>query len=469
MNVKYTVDENQEAAFCCATAMSNVAGHVTIHLPECVYAQSIVCSYDTASRNGDTFANNVRGEVASATVGGNAEAHSYDNIGNALLAVSGGVTNAYTANALNQYTTILRASYPPCETIPQYDADGNLTVFGPWAYAYDAANRLVSVSSNGAPLVTNLYDAQSRRVRKVTPEATATFFYDGWNLVEERIAHANGATSTIRYYCGKDLSGTFQGAGGIGGLLYLTIDGATYVPLYDSNGNVTHYLDANGGIAAMYTYDAFGKAVAQSGPLADIFRHRFSTKYLDGEIGLYYYGYRFYSPPLMRWLNRDPIEERGGVNLYAFCENQSVERVDYLGNHWEFSTPKWDEQLEELDFTVRYIMSPSERKCCHSVTVDRYVRKLLGVGNRFGTYKLDHAGDGGETDSRKPYIGYAESDSPDGQNFYFYRLPWTQSFKWEARCKSGPAKGKILSTIEREFKTSGHWLWNPKREGQFLW
>lgn len=73
------------------------------------------------------------------------------------------LTNAYTANALNQYTAILRASCPPCETIPQYDADGNLTAFGPRAYAYDAANRLAAVSSNGVPFVANLYDAQVRQ------------------------------------------------------------------------------------------------------------------------------------------------------------------------------------------------------------------------------------------------------------------------------------------------------------------
>ena len=200
-----------------------------------------------------------------------------------------------------------------------------------FAYAYDAANRLKTASSNGVLFVTNFYDAKSRRVKKVTQEATMTFFYDGWNLVEERIAHTNGTTSTIHYYWGKDLSGTFQGAGGIGGLLYLTIDGTAYVPLYDNNGNVTRYLDANGGIAATYTYDAFGKAIAQSGPLAGIFRHRFSTKYLDSETGLYYYGYRFYSPPLMRWLNRDPIEEAGGLNLYCFCRNNSEAEYDMLG------------------------------------------------------------------------------------------------------------------------------------------
>ena len=61
-----------------------------------------------------------------------------------------------------------------------------------------------------------------------------------------------------------------------------------------------------------YTYDAFGRTISQSGPLADVFRHRFSSKYFDMETGLYYYGRRFYSPVLRRWLNRDPIGEEGG-------------------------------------------------------------------------------------------------------------------------------------------------------------
>ncbi len=240
--------------------------------------------------------------------------------------------------------------------------------------------------------------------------------------------------------------------------------------IYDSNGNVTRYLDANGNTVALYTYDAFGKIIAASGPLADFFRHRFSTKYYDTETGLYYYGYRFYHPSLMRWLNRDPIEEEGGLNLYGFCGNGAVCRYDAKGKHWEFFNQGWDEDLEELLFTVRHRMSKSERKCCYAVTVDRYVRKLFGIGNRFGPYVLDHSkiGGGGVTDPSRPYIAYAEGDSPDGQNFFLYRLPWTQSFKWEARCIKGPNSGKILSTIERKFRTTGHWLWNPKHDGRFL-
>ena len=137
--------------------------------------------------------------------------------------------------------------------------------------------------------------------------------------------------STTKYYWGKDLSGTLQGAGGVGGLLYETIDGVIYIPCYDNNGNVTKYVDENGNIVASYTYDAFGVLIAKSGPLADVFRHRFSTKYYDAETGLYYYGYRFYHPALMRWLNRDPIEEDGGLNLYGFCGNNGVVKYDKDG------------------------------------------------------------------------------------------------------------------------------------------
>ena len=154
------------------------------------------------SRNADSFAYNARGEVAAVTAVGGlpfqvTATYAYALIGNAKLAAHGSLTNRYSANSLNQYTSVLRVSAPPRETVPQYDADGNLISLGPWAYAYDAANRLVSVSSNGAPLVASSYDWRGRRVRKTTPDATYTFFYDGWNLVEERIAYTNDATSTI--------------------------------------------------------------------------------------------------------------------------------------------------------------------------------------------------------------------------------------------------------------------------------
>ena len=266
----------------------------------------------------------------------------YDGIGNLRQSTFNAATNAYTANCLNQYTMVGRVvpNAPPSTVEPTYDLDGNMLSDGVLSFTYDAASRLKTVSSNGVTLVTNFYDAKSRRVKKVTPNATTTFFYNDWNLVEERIAYADNTSSTIRYYWGKDLSGTLQGAGGVAGLLYLTVSNSStpnsstqqlYIPCYDSNGNITRYLDANGNTVAQYTYDAFGNTISKSGPLADSFRHRFSTKYFDAETGLYYYGYRFYHPILMRWLNRDPIDESGGENLYCFCDGRTMWSLDSLG------------------------------------------------------------------------------------------------------------------------------------------
>ena len=53
--------------------------------------------------------------------------------------------------------------------------------------------------------------------------------------------------------------------------------------------------DNNGNVVAAYEYDDFGRMISQSGPMAEDFRMRFSTKYFDSETALYYYGCRFYS------------------------------------------------------------------------------------------------------------------------------------------------------------------------------
>ena len=199
---------------------------------------------------------------------------------------------------------------------------------------YDAANRLASVSSNGVVLVVNEYDYLNRRIRKTTPTSTTTFVYDGWNLIHETVTIVNGATTNtteIQYFWGADISETLQGAGGVGGLLATSVNGQFYFTAYDNNGNVTKYIDESGNVVAAYEYDDFGRTISQTGSLAHLFRHRFSTKYFDLETGLYYYGYRFYSPSLMRWLNRDPIEEEGGLNLYGFCGNCVVANYDKGG------------------------------------------------------------------------------------------------------------------------------------------
>ena len=184
--------------------------------------------------------------------------------------------------------------------------------------------------SNGTLVVSNRYDHLGRRVQKIAMDGTHTFLYDGWRPVVETVARASGGTDRIEYHWGKDLSGTLDGAAGVGGLLYVRRNGAIYVPFYDAFGNVMGYWDSNDAVVAEYAYDAFGRMAAKSGIMADMFSIRYSTKYYDAETGMYYYGKRFYMTSLCRWLTRDPIEEEGGVNLYGFCGNDGVS-IDPFG------------------------------------------------------------------------------------------------------------------------------------------
>ena len=99
----------------------------------------------------------------------------------------------------------------------------------------------------------------------------------------------------------------------------------------DGSGSITAFIDNKQNIVARYEYDPFGQRIGKWGTLADANRYRFSSKEYDPNSGLYCYGFRFYAPNLQRWLNRDPINEQGGLNLYRFARNNPLRNVDFFG------------------------------------------------------------------------------------------------------------------------------------------
>jgi len=263
-----------------------------------------------------------------------------------------------------------------------YDDDGNLLSDGQWDYTWNGdgarervdgartarpkgwfprvpsgrgkqQNRLISMETAAVAYNAGVerlklefvYDSQGRRIQKQVYswdsgtsswdlQSESLFLYDGWNLIWEQTTEGSEDTEKA-FVWGLDLSGSLQGAGGVGGLLQMTVsvDGATpnaFLPAYDGNGNVVALFDENGSLAASYEYGPFGEPVgfvdeAVNNPF------RFSTKYWDGETSLNYYGFRYYDPETGRWPNRDPIEEEGGLNLYGFVGNDGVNFIDFLG------------------------------------------------------------------------------------------------------------------------------------------
>lgn len=284
--------------------------------------------------------------------------YGYDPIGNSINATGwdeGAASPedaAYTVNSLNQYSQITKdngsASGEAAANLT-YDFDGNLTEISransSVQYRYNAENRLIAVEPqipvDGNVKVEYTYDYIGRRVKKTvyTNESDLwsltsdiLFLYDGWNVVKE-ITAENGQPAGRKYYVwGLDLSQSQQGAGGIGGLLASVEGSLTHYFYYDGNGNVGQLVNtSDGSISAHYEYDPFGNSTFSIGPKAEANPYRFSTKYFDSEIELYYYGYRYYSSEVGRWLTRDPLGEKGGINLYNMVANNPIDKWDFLG------------------------------------------------------------------------------------------------------------------------------------------
>jgi RHS repeat-associated protein len=102
---------------------------------------------------------------------------------------------------------------------------------------------------------------------------------------------------------------------------------------YHGNGNVAGLASgSDGSINAVYEYGPFGEGIRVTSSLAKTnLTIRFSTKYMDDESELAYYGYRYYKLSMGIWIRRDSAGERGGLNLYGFCRNSPIESIDVLG------------------------------------------------------------------------------------------------------------------------------------------
>ncbi len=266
--------------------------------------------------------------------------YDYDPIGNRISATEGTIGKTYATNDLNQYDSITTGGTPVALS---YDEDGNLIEYDGTSYSYNAENRLVDVRPaspmDGDTRVSFVYDYMGRRSQKTVytygsgswnQTCESVFVYDGWNLIEETTTPAASASTTRFYVWGLDLSQSLQGAGGVGGLVAMLDDNATYNYLYDGNGNVGQLVDAaDGSLDARYEYDAFGSKIVATATVNNAFC--FSTKYFDVETKLHYYGLRYYSDETGRWINKDPINELGGLNLYVIANNNVIDGWDLLG------------------------------------------------------------------------------------------------------------------------------------------
>jgi RHS repeat-associated protein len=203
------------------------------------------------------------------------------------------------------------------------DANGNELASQAYNYTWDAANRLVGMTSlNPTPptvpdTLTFTYDGYGRRVGIVefhgsTVLTSKTFVWVGFNLCEER--DSTGHTVNKRFYSrGEQINGT------------------NYYYTYDFLGSVREMVDSSGTVQARFDYDPWGRPVQLSGSLKSDFGY--TGMYVNQTTGLNLTMFRAYSLDQGRWLSRDPVGELYGLNmnLYEMVKNDPIKLYDYLG------------------------------------------------------------------------------------------------------------------------------------------
>jgi RHS repeat-associated protein len=290
--------------------------------------------------------------------------YNYDAVGNRSGAngVSDSVNNntSYTANNLNQYTTVGSDS-------PQYDANGNLRaalVSGTnWSYQYDAQNRLVRASDDNIDW-DFAYDGRNRCVRRTRTQHDPTgptfssatyFYYDGWNLVEEQDSENSLLAQYVRGPQTDEL------------LNRATQDSYTYY-YQDALGSTVALTDSSGNVIERYAYDVYGTPTFMAGGNSIVSssvtgnRFFFTGREYLADLGLYDYRNRAYSPTFGRFLQTDPKRfDARDINLYRYAFNNPTNHADpfglycrLYGNRWQFESNNMYPNRPDIAYKCRY-------------------------------------------------------------------------------------------------------------------
>jgi len=269
--------------------------------------------------------------------------YTYDAAGNRMTKTENGETVIYTLGDGDRLVSYGRARSPSAPQLVDvcgvysYDAAGNVTQIvrdgSPTLdLVWNGQYQLVSVSTNGVFAEGYAYDALGRRAATTTREGTTRHVYDdNWQVVADIDGQGNVLVS---YVWGE----------GIDRLLAVKLGEATYYPLTDVQGTVWGYVDSQNNIVARWQYDAWGNVMGEevSVPALAAIRYRFQCREWSAATGLTNFRMRWYDSVTGRWLSKDPIGLSGGMNLYAFCGNNSLSFTDVMGLEPSFLGQLWN-------------------------------------------------------------------------------------------------------------------------------
>ena len=266
-------------------------------------------------------------QLTKVTRGSEVYTYTYDNAGNILSVKKNGAvikTYGYSDPEWKDLLTSFNG-----QTIT-YDAIGNpLTYRDGMTMTWQSGRQLASINKDGLS-ATFAYDANGHRTQKTVNGVTTNYYWVG-----DRLQYM--ATGDDMYVFFYDDKGTPYG-------VFTLIDGVQehLFYLYNAQGDVIAIIDDYAERVVNYEYSAWGELLSVTGSKADTvgtlnpFRYRGYC--YDTETGFYYVSSRYYDPEIGRWINADGYVSTGqgvlGNNMFAYCGNNPVNRVDHTGQFW---------------------------------------------------------------------------------------------------------------------------------------
>ena len=301
------------------------------------------------------------GNIASATLNGKWTGYTYDALGQ-LVQVNdhsdtrsgeNGTTWKYTydlgGNILKKERFVYNDTTNPLETVTYtygdanwrdkltavngnaiaYDAIGNPLSDGTWTYTWQNGRQLQKMQKSGVT-AEFVYNADGLRVQKTVNGVATKYTLHGKNVVHM----TSGADELHFFYDAQNRPAV------------VVYNGTAYAYVKSLQGDIVAILDENGNTVVSYGYDAWGAPLWCTGELAEtlgkVQPFRYRGYVFDEETGFYYVSSRYYDPEIGRFISPDTTDVLTATpmgltdkNLYAYCDNNPVVRVDHGGQFWE--------------------------------------------------------------------------------------------------------------------------------------
>ena len=296
-----------------------------------------------------TYTYDAQGQLATETNGGASRAYAYDTVGNirsvttdGAVIKSFGYTNPSWPDLLTSVTangTTKDVLYEGQSQTSDLPSSGNpITYYNgkDYTFTWTKGRQLASATVDGKQ-VSYAYDMAGVRSSKQVGDTTYTYTTLSGKVMRQTWGD-NNALEFV-YDDGNQPFAVIYKHGQTTELYYYVLN---------AQGDVSAILDSSGKLAASYDYDAWGnctvydssaKVLTDPTSIANLNPLRYRGYYYDAETGFYYLQSRYYDFANCRFINADAYATTNAgsflsCNMFAYCENNPINRVDPDGVFW---------------------------------------------------------------------------------------------------------------------------------------